>query len=244
MIADDKIGAKAIAPDSSRGQVADFLAMLSGVAPEPELVRNMEVYFATVADHGMNASTFTARVVASTQAGVISAVVAALCALKGPLHGGAPGPVLDMLDAAKKSGDPRRWLLDQLECGERVMGFGHRIYRTRDPRADVLKAVVIGMQGRTERLAFAEELEGHVLSILKERYPGRRLDTNVEFYTALALEAIGLPRQLFTPAFALGRVLGWVAHVQEQEQSGKIIRPASRYIGSVPDGAAVLAAAG
>jgi len=124
------------------------------------------------------------------------------------------------------------------------MGFGHRIYRTRDPRADILKQVVMDLKGDNQAVAFAEELEQHVLDILGERYPGRRLDTNVEFYTALALDAIGLDRALFTPAFAMGRVLGWIAHTREQEQSGKIIRPASRYIGEVPEGAIALAAAG
>jgi citrate synthase len=237
-------GLEIIPANAAKDQTSDFLSMLLDGDAEPALVKALSTYLVTVSDHGMNASTFTARVVASTQAGVISAVVAALCALKGPLHGGAPGPVLDMLDDAKTSGDPRRWVDDKMAGGDRIMGFGHRIYRTRDPRADILKQVVMDLKGQNSRVAFAEELEQHVLDILRERHPGRRLDTNVEFYTALALEAIGLHRDLFTPAFALGRVLGWVAHIREQEQSGKIIRPASRYIGEVPDGATALAAAG
>ncbi len=237
-------GEPPVEPDPALGQVADFLRMLSGEPADAALVAALQTYLVTVADHGMNASTFTARVVASTRAGVVSAVVAALCALKGPLHGGAPGPVLDMLDDAAAAPDMRQWLIEQLAGGERIMGFGHRIYRTRDPRADVLKAVVIALKGRDNRVAFAERLEGEILSLLAERYPGRRLDTNVEFYTALALEAIGLPRDLFTPAFALGRVLGWTAHVFEQEASGRIIRPASRYVGPLPAGVSRLAAAG
>jgi len=237
-------GLEVIAPNAAKDHASDFISMLQTGDPDPALVKGLSTYFVTVSDHGMNASTFTARVVASTQAGVISAVVAALCALKGPLHGGAPGPVLDMLDDAKASGDPERWVEEKMAAGQRIMGFGHRIYRTRDPRANILKQVVMDLKGHNSRVAFAELLEQHVLDILREHYPGRRLDTNVEFYTALALEAIGLHRDLFTPAFAMGRLIGWIAHIREQERSGKIIRPASRYIGKVPDGATALAAAG
>ena len=236
-------GLESVAPDSGKGQAADFLAMLTGRAPEDGAARALETYLVTVADHGLNASTFTARVVASTRAGLVSAVVAALCALKGPLHGGAPGPVLDMLDAIAVQGvDP--WLDRELAAGERLMGFGHRVYRTRDPRADVLKGVVAGLRGGQNRIALAEEVEQAVLAKLAARYPERRLDTNVEFYTALALEAVGLPRQLFTLAFAMGRVLGWTAHIFEQETSGRIIRPASRYTGPAPRGRTLAVVAG
>ncbi len=237
-------GQAPIAPDPAQGQVADFLAMLTGASASDQHAAALETYLITVSDHGMNASTFTARVVASTQAGLVSSAVAALCALKGPLHGGAPGPVLDMLDDAASASSKRAWVEAKLAAGERIMGFGHRIYRTRDPRADVLKQVVIGLRGHNARIAEAEALEQAVLSVLQDRYPDRRLDTNVEFYTALALEAVGLPRDLFTPAFALGRVLGWVAHVHEQTASGRIIRPASRYVGALPAHAPELAAAG
>lgn len=237
-------GKEVIEPDPEMSQVADFLRILHGTHQDPVLVKALETYLVTVMDHGMNASTFTARVVASTQAGMISSIVAAVCALKGPLHGGAPGPVLDMLDDAKAAPDIRTWLEQELKSGERLMGFGHRIYRTRDPRADVLKDVILTLKGRNNRVAFAEELEAEAISILAELYPGRQLETNVEFYTALVLEAVGLPRELFTPAFAMGRVLGWTAHVFEQESSGRIIRPASRYVGKLPEGAELLAAAG
>ncbi|MDA1101200.1 MAG: citrate synthase/methylcitrate synthase [Proteobacteria bacterium] len=237
-------GQRSIAPNPGMGQAEDFLTMLTGQAADQTAARALETYLVTVADHGLNASTFTARVVASTRAGMVSAVVAALCALKGPLHGGAPGPVLDMLD---EIGDPagiEPWLDRQFAAGERLMGFGHRVYRTRDPRADVLKGVVASLRGGPNRIALAESVERAVLNRLAERYPDRRLDTNVEFYTALALEAAGLPRQLFTLAFAMGRVLGWTAHVFEQEQTGRIIRPASRYTGPAPEGRLLAAVAG
>lgn len=237
-------GKEAIEPDPEMSHVADFLRMLHGTHQDPVLVHALETYLVTVMDHGMNASTFTARVVASTQAGMVSSIVAAVCALKGPLHGGAPGPVLDMLDDAKAAPDIRTWLERELKSGERLMGFGHRIYRTRDPRADVLKDVILTLKGHNNRVAFAEALETEAISILAELYPDRQLETNVEFYTALVLEAVGLPRALFTPAFAMGRVLGWTAHVFEQEKSGRIIRPASRYVGTLPAGAETLAAAG
>ena len=239
----NKEGLPLIAPNSGRGHAADFLAMLGldhGESPS----RALERYLITVADHGMNASTFTARVVASTQAGTIASVVAALCALKGPLHGGAPGPVLDMFDEIGSEENIRPWIQSVLSDGSRLMGFGHRVYRTRDPRADVLKDIVRDLKADSNRIAFAEAVERGVLDALSERYPDRRLDTNVEFYTALVLDGVGLPRDLFTPAFAMGRVIGWCAHIKEQEASGRLIRPASQYIGKLPNGAAELKLAG
>jgi citrate synthase len=188
----------------------------------------------TVSDHGLNASTFAARVIASTQAGTISAVIGALCALKGPLHGGAPGPVLDMLDEIGTADHAESYLREKVLAGDRLMGFGHRVYRVRDPRADVLKKAVIQLRDGTNRIRFAEQVEQTALRVLAELKPGRRLDTNVEFYTALLLDAIGLPRESFTPVFAMGRVVGWTAHILEQEKSGRLIRPQSRYIGPMP----------
>jgi len=237
-------GAAPVAPDPALGQTADFLRMLTGAAADRDIVRALETYLVVVADHGMNASTFTARVVASTRAGIVASVVAALCALKGPLHGGAPGPVLDMLDEIGDVNGIAPWLDGTLASGERLMGFGHRIYRTRDPRADVLKGVVAGLRRDAGRIAFAEQVEQAAIATLAKRYPTRNLDTNVEFYTALLLDAVGLPRELFTPAFAIGRVLGWTAHAFEQVKGGRIIRPASRYIGDLPEGEAALAVAG
>ena len=227
-------GLAPVAPDVSAGVAADFLRMLRG-APAPDAhVQALDTYLVTVADHGLNASTFTARVIASTRAGLFSSVIGALCALKGPLHGGAPGPVLDMLDAIATEDNIRPWLEAALARGERLMGFGHRVYRVRDPRADVLKAVAVALRGGKNRIRFAEQVEAAALDILARRKTGRRLDTNVEFYTALVLEALDLPRDSFTNIFALGRVAGWTAHILEQEASGRLIRPQSRYVGPAP----------
>lgn len=172
---------------------------------------------------------------ASTRAGLTSAVLAGISALKGPLHGGAPGPVIDMLDAIGTRENAEAWLLAALDHGDRLMGFGHRIYRIRDPRADTLKAAVrqLALASKTElgRLAFAEAVERTALEILRARKPDRRLDTNVEFYTALLLEALGLPPSSFTCVFTMGRVVGRIAHAREQLAAGKLIRPQSVYVG-------------
>ncbi|BCH56918.1 citrate synthase/methylcitrate synthase [Agrobacterium vitis] len=223
-----------IAPDVSLGHSEDFLRTVSGAVPSAQKVRALDTYLTTVADHGLNASTFTARVIASTGAGLFSSVVGALCALKGPLHGGAPGPVLDMLDAIGDDARIEPWLNDALARGERLMGFGHRIYRVRDPRADVLKGAVSALKDGSSRIAFAGKVEEAALALLKEKKPLRPLQTNVEFYTALVLEAVGFPRDSFTNVFAAGRMAGWTAHVLEQERTGRLIRPQSRYIGPQP----------
>jgi citrate synthase len=227
-------GLAPIAPDASLGQTADFLRMLRGEPAPAAHVRALETYLVSVADHGLNASTFTARVIASTRAGLLSSVVGALCALKGPLHGGAPGPVLDMLDAIGSFENIRPWLERALGRDERLMGFGHRVYRVRDPRADVLKQTASALRGGENRIRFAEAVEAEALAQLARHRPGRRLDTNVEFYTALVLEALAIPRDSFTNVFAMGRMAGWTAHVLEQERIGRLIRPQSRYIGPQP----------
>jgi len=231
-------GLRPVAPDAQAGHAADILRMLRGAPVDEGEARGLDTYLVTVIDHGLNASTFTARVVASTEAGLLSSVVAGLCALKGPLHGGAPGPVLDMLDAIGTVENAEPWLDAAIARGERLMGFGHRIYRVRDPRADVLKAAAGRLKGRDNRIAFAEAVEAAALRVLERRKPGRRLDTNVEFYTALLLEALGISRDGFTPLFAAGRTAGWVAHALEQERTGRIIRPQSRYVGPWPAEAA------
>ena len=229
-------GQETIAPDASAGHAQDYLRMLHGEEQDAQTVIAMDAYFSTASDHGMNASTFTARVVASTDAGQVSSILAALCALKGPLHGGAPGPVLDMLDEIGTEENIEPWLRAAVLGGERLMGFGHRIYRVRDPRADVLGPQVERLSGNhQERIAFAREVETTAHAVLKELKPHRPLDTNVEFYTALVLEAIGIPRAAFTPTFAIGRVAGWTAHVMEQETAARLIRPSARYVGTVPD---------
>ncbi|MGX5840451.1 citrate synthase/methylcitrate synthase [Mesorhizobium sp. ArgA1] len=232
-----KRGDQPIAPDGNADHAADMLRMLNGAIPSPALAKALDTYLVTVCDHGLNASTFATRVVASTLAGLTSSVLAGLGALKGPLHGGAPGLVIEMLDAIQAHGDAADWLRDEVAHGERIMGFGHRIYRVRDPRADVLKAVVrqLGSEGETgRRLAFAEKVEQTALEVLRIAKPQRSLQTNVEFFTALVLEAAGFPPQAFSNVFAAGRVAGWIAHAREQQTTGRLIRPQSRYVGPVP----------
>jgi len=231
-------GLAPVAPDASLSHAADILHMMRAAPVEATEVLGLDTYLVTVIDHGLNASTFTARVVASTQAGILSSVVAGLCALKGPLHGGAPGPVLDMLDAIGSIDHAEAWLDDAMSRGERLMGFGHRIYKVRDPRADVLMAAVGRLKGKSNRIAFAEAVEATALKVLERRKPGRRLDTNVEFYTAILLDSLSIPREGFTPLFAAGRTAGWVAHAIEQTRTGRIIRPQSRYVGAWPAQAA------
>lgn len=230
-------GEKPVPPDARADHANDMLRMLSGTA-SPALAKALDTYLVTVCDHGLNASTFATRVVASTQAGLTSAILAGLGALKGPLHGGAPGPVIEMLDAIEASGDAAAWLRNEIARGERIMGFGHRIYRVRDPRADVLKAVVRRLGTRYEtgsRLAFAETVEQAALDVLRVAKPQRSIQTNVEFYTALLLEAAGFPKEAFSNVFAAGRVAGWIAHAREQQATGRLIRPQSRYVGPAPD---------
>ena len=231
-------GLAPIAPDPTLSQAADTLHMLTGQAPTPEQAAALDTYLVTVADHGLNASTFAARVVASTRAGLVSAVIAGIGALKGPLHGGAPGPVIEMLDAIGAPQNARPWLEAALDRGDRLMGFGHRIYRVRDPRADALKGALRQLGADAGRLALAEAVEQAALAILRERKPGRTLETNVEFYTALLLEALGFPPEAFTCVFALGRTTGWLAHAREQIAGGKLIRPQSVYVGPRPQAAA------
>lgn len=223
-------------PDATLSHSADILQMRFGASPAAA-VKGLETYLVTVAEHGMNASTFTARVVASTRAGARAAVSAALGALQGPLHGGAPGPVLDMLDELEKNPDRAGWLRAQIAAGERLMGFGHRIYKVRDPRADVLSLAALKLLGTDPRgrFALAFEIEELARKALAELKPGRSLDTNVEYYTALLLDGLGFARQDFTAIFACGRVLGWLAHVAEQERTGRLIRPESRYVGAIPE---------
>ena len=232
-------GERVLVPDAGLTHAQDMMRMLGGDAA-PAKVAALETYLATVCDHGLNASTFATRVVASTGAGLMSSVLAGLGALKGPLHGGAPGPVIEMLDAIAAHGDARAWLTARVEAGERLMGFGHRIYRVRDPRADALKAAVRRLTGAAggARLRFAEAVEGEALGVLKALKPHRALQTNVEFYTALLLESIGFPPDAFTGVFSAGRMIGWLAHAREQALTGRLIRPRSRYVGPQVDLAA------
>lgn len=235
-------GLDAIPPDPTLSHAADMLRMLRGHAAGPEQIVALDRYLVSAVDHGFNASTFTARVIASTRAGLTSAVVGALCALKGPLHGGAPGPVLDMLDAIGQPQAAGPWLEAALARGERLMGFGHRIYRVRDPRADAIKGALdlLTQAGGLDpaRLRLAEAVEHAALELLSRHKPERALLTNLEFYTALLLEALGFAREAFTCVFAAGRAGGWVAHAREQVLRGRLIRPLSRYVGPWPSQAA------
>ena len=235
-------GEAPIRPDPTLSHAADILRMLRGRPANPAEVEALDTYLVTVSDHGFNASTFAARVIASTRAGLTSAVLGRISALKGPLHGGAPGPVIDMLDEIGAPSNARAWIEAALAKGDRLMGFGHRVYKVRDPRADALKAAVRrlteGSNVMPGRLEFAEAVETAALAILKEKKPNRPLDTNVEFYTALLLEALAFPPDAFTCVFAMGRVSGWLAHAREQLAGGRLIRPQSRYIGPMPRRAA------
>lgn len=226
-----KGGNDLVAPDPQRSHAQDIVTMLGQGGDRQALGRALDTYLVTVCDHGLNASTFAARVVASTQAGLASSVVSGMSALKGPLHGGAPGPIIAMLDAMAKATDPAAWLDAEIARGERLMGFGHRIYRVRDPRADALKAAVRALPVQSKRLAFAEKAEQLALAALRTAKPDRVLETNVEFYTAILLEAVGFPPAAFTCVFATGRVAGWIAHAREQQATGRLIRPQSRYVG-------------
>jgi citrate synthase len=234
-------GEQPIPPDPSLEHAADYLRMLLGSSSEP-LARALDAYLVTVVDHGMNASTFAARVVASTGSDMVSAVTAAIGALKGPLHGGAPGPVLDMLDAIATAERAEAWVRAEVSAGRRIMGMGHRVYRVRDPRAAVLEREVERLEAAGSavaaatraRLALARATEAAAERVLSERHKDRALRANVEFYTAVLLEAIGVPRAAFSPTFAVGRVAGWCAHVLEQRRTGRLIRPASRYVGAEP----------
>jgi len=230
-------GQDPIPPRADLPLAANFLYMVHGREVDPVAAKALDAYWVTVIDHGMNASTFTARVIASTRSDMVSSVTGALGALKGPLHGGAPGPVLDMLHDIGSADRAEAWLRNELAQGRRIMGFGHRVYRVRDPRAEVLNKVAEGLgQARLENRQLydlAMVIEQTALRVLAEAKPGRNLRTNVEFYTALVLQALGLEPAQFVAMFACGRVAGWCAHVIEQHAEDHLIRPQSEYIGPI-----------
>jgi citrate synthase len=219
-------------PEPRREHFEDVVRML-GYEERPHFAQALRRYWICVAEHGMNASTFTARVVASTRASYQASVGAALGALEGPLHGGAPGPVLDMLQELRQCSEPERWLWNELDQGRRLMGFGHRIYRQRDPRADFLQKACLGLPELAEELNFAASMERLVAQVLARHRPGRPLRTNVEYYTALLLSHLGFKKDEFTAVFACGRALGWVAHIFEQQAENKLIRPEVTYVGAL-----------
>lgn len=217
-----------VAPRGDLSHAANYLWMLTGREPEPAMVRALEQYLILTIDHGFNASTFTARVIASTGADLGAAAVGGLAALSGPRHGGSPSRVLDMLDGVSASGDARDWLRSELQAGRRLMGFGHAVYRAPDPRSELLREVAATIA--PDRAAVAMTVEREALDLLA----GRRLVTNVELYAAVVLEACGIPREWFTATFACSRIVGWCAHAIEQSQDSKIVRPDAHYVGPMP----------
>lgn len=227
-------GHEPIAPRADLGHAANYLYMLDGQAPNAGRVRAIETYLVTLIDHGISASTFAARVIISTQSDVVAAVAGAVGALKGPLHGGAPGPTLRMV---LEIGSPERvesCLRERLARGERLMGFGHRDYKVRDPRCDALAAAAEAMYQAKQDMAtwaLARRVEEVAVRLLEEHKPGRRLRANVEFYASLLLHGVGLPAELFTPTFAVARAAGWVAHCLEQQRAGRMIQPQTVYTG-------------
>ncbi|MDT3397682.1 citrate synthase/methylcitrate synthase [Streptomyces sp. B1866] len=225
-------GLAPVEPRDDLPYAANYLYMLTGEEPGPRQARAVEQYLVATVDHGFNASTFTGRVIASTGADLAACLVGAVGALSGPLHGGAPSRALDTLDAI---GTPDRidaWVRAQVLAGRRIMGFGHAVYRTEDPRSRMLREIAEGFGGPL--VDFAVRVERRVEAILAELKPGRELHTNVEFYAGVVMELCGLPREMFTPTFCAARAVGWSANILEQAEDSKIIRPAARYTGPPP----------
>jgi citrate synthase len=229
-------GQPLLAPDATLGHAANYLYLLTGERPSEARVRGLETYFNTVIDHSLNASTFAARVIVATQTDLVSAITGAIGALKGPLHGGAPGPALETVFEIGTADRAEAVLQAKLDAGERLMGFGHRVYKVRDPRAEVLGAAAEKMyqaDGDMALYELAKAVEATAVRLLASHKPGRNLQTNVEFYTALLLHGLGLDTDLFTPTFAVGRTAGWLAHCFEQMKNGRLMRPQSRYTGEM-----------
>jgi len=224
-------GKEPVEPDPELDLAGGFLYQLTGEAPDPAAARALDAYFVTGAEHGFNASTFTARVIISTQSDIASALVGAIAALKGPLHGGAPSEVVNQLHEIGSAERAEKWIDDALNRGERLMGFGHRVYRAYDPRASALRSVAEGMGRMADWLKLAVAVEDIALRKLAERHPERALKTNVEYYAAAVLQGVGLPPDLFPSTFALARHAGWTAHALEQAASNRLIRPDVRYVG-------------
>ena len=224
-------GKDPIEPDPSLDIVEGFLYQLKGEKPDAATARALDAYFIVGAEHSFNASTFTARVITSTMSDIASAVAGAIGTMKGPLHGGAPSEVVDQLAKMGSVEHAEQWLTEALDRGERLMGFGHRVYRAYDPRAAALRKVAEGMEHKPEWLALAIEVEDMVLRLLAERHPDRALKTNVEYYAAPVLMGVGLTPDLFPATFSLARHAGWTAHVLEQAGANRLIRPDVRYVG-------------
>ena len=224
-------GQDPIEPDPSLDLVPGFLYQLNGEQADPATARALDAYFIVGAEHGLNASTFTARVITSTKSDLASAVVGAIGALKGPLHGGAPSEVVEQIHTAGSPEHAEEWVRETLARGERLMGFGHRVYRAYDPRAAALRKVAESMEHKPEWLDLAIAIEDVALRVLAEKHPERALKTNVEYYAAPVLMGVGLTPDLFPATFALARHAGWTAHIIEQASANRIIRPDARYTG-------------
>jgi citrate synthase len=221
-----------IDPDPKLDLVSGFLYQLTGQRPDKATARALDAYFIVGAEHGLNASTFTARVITSTRSDIASAVSGAIGAMKGPLHGGAPSEVVEQIHKVGSPEHAEQWVREALARGERLMGFGHRVYRAYDPRAAALRKVVEAMPTKPDWLELAIKVEDVALRVLEEKYPDRPLKTNVEYYAAAVLQGVGLKPDLFPATFALARHAGWTAHVLEQASSNRLIRPDARYIGA------------
>jgi citrate synthase len=227
-------GQPLVEPPDHLGFAAAYLYMLEGREPDPVLAAGLDTYLVAVIEHGMNASTFTARVIAATDSDMVSAVTGAVGALKGPKHGGVPGPVLEMLTEIGTPSRAESWIRAAIGRGDRIMGFGHRVYKVRDPRAPVLASVAETIAQRTgdrQLLELTTEVERTTVKVLSELKPGRDLYANVELYAALVLHAVNVPAEIFTPTFAVGRMAGWTAHILEQYADNRLIRPGSLYVG-------------
>ena len=224
-------GLEPVAPDPDLDLVAGFLYQLRGQTPSDESARALDAYFIVGAEHGFNASTFTARIISSTRSDIASAVAGAIGAMKGPLHGGAPSEVVEQIHEVGSPDRAEAWVREQIANGTRLMGFGHRVYRAYDPRAAALRQVAESMEHKPEWLALAIAVEDVALRVLAEKHPDRPLKTNVEYYAAPVLMGVGLTPDLFPATFALARHAGWTAHAIEQGAANRLIRPDVRYIG-------------
>lgn len=236
-----RLGGKSFTgPSDSLSHVANYLYMLNNAHPTSEHTRALEAYLILTMEHGMNASTFSARVTTSTQSDMASGLASAIGTMKGPLHGGAPSEVMTMLEEIGRPENAEAWMRQALEGGERLMGFGHRVYKTRDPRAQGLREVVEEIAGHDEWFELAVKVEDEGLRLLDEYKPGRKLYTNVEYWAAAILRTVGIPKDLYTPTFTMSRTVGWTAHILEQAANNRLIRPQSLYVGPMPSEVAVV----
>ncbi|WP_142827628.1 citrate synthase/methylcitrate synthase [Planococcus soli] len=225
-------GQMPIEPREDFGHTANYLWMINGQEPTNAQIEALETYLKLTMEHGMNASTFAARVTISTESDLVSAVTSALGTMKGPLHGGAPSGVIDLLDSMKTEDRIDAIITEKLDRGEKIMGFGHRVYRTEDPRSVILRKKCLELEGEDPWLDLATVAESRIIKQLTVRKPGRALYTNVEFYAAAIMRSIAMPTQLFTPTFSIARIVGWTAHALEQLENNVIFRPQSEYIGN------------